>query len=195
MAAAKIIGLTGGIGSGKSLIARIFSLMDFPVYNADDQAKKLYLTDPDLRAGVVRLFGEEAYANGSLNRTYLAQIVFHDKKKLAQLNALVHPAVRRHFTTWHKQQDAPFVIREAAILFESGSYKDCYKVITVAAPEELRIHRVKTRDEATTADIEARINKQWSDKQRREKSDFEIVNDDKKLVIPQVEHIVSQLDY
>lgn len=193
MATAKIIGLTGGIGSGKSLIARIFHLMSFPVYNADDEAKKLYLTDPDLRSGVIELFGEQAFANGSLNRTYLAQIVFHDQQKLEQLNALVHPAVRRHFAQWLEQQDAAFVIREAAILFESGSYKDCHQVITVAALEEVRIHRVKTRDDASISDIKARINKQWSDQQRREKADFEIVNDDKTLVLPQVEQIAQLL--
>lgn len=167
--------------------------MGFPVYNADDEAKQLYLTDPDLRSGVIELFGEQAFANGSLNRTYLAQIVFHDQQKLEQLNALVHPAVRRHFAQWLEQQDAAFVIREAAILFESGSYKDCHKVITVAAPEEVRIHRVKTRDDASISDIKARINKQWSDQQRREKADFEIVNDDKTLVLPQVDKIAQLL--
>lgn len=189
----RIIGLTGGIGSGKSLIGRICSIMNLPVYNADEAAKALYRTNSDLKQGVISLFGEAAYEGGELQRSFVAKQVFADNDLLQKLNQLVHPLVAQDFQNWLRLQPSQVVIREAAILFESGSYKDCESVITVAAPEELRIHRVKTRDGSAVEAIKARMEKQWTDDRRKEKADFEIVNDDQTLVLPQLESILRSL--
>ncbi len=189
----RIIGLTGGIGSGKSLIARMCALMGLPAYDADSAAKSLYITNQSLKDSVIELFGEEAYAGGQLQRSYLAEKVFSDGALLHELNRLVHPLVAEHFHQWLQAQSSFFVIREAAILFESGSYKDCFAVITVAAPEEVRIDRVKTRDGSAVETIKARMDKQWTDEQRRAKADYEIINDDRQLVLPQLEGILQSI--
>jgi dephospho-CoA kinase len=172
----KIIGLTGGIGSGKTTIANEFLSLGIPVYIADDEARKLMQSTEVINA-IRAVFGNTVFENDILNREKLAEIVFSDPEKLEQLNAIVHPAVKRHFDEWilnHK--DAPFVIYEAAILFESGGYKNCDLIISVTAPLETRIQRVIDRDKTTREQVLKRINMQWNDEKRISKSDFVIKN-------------------
>ena len=162
----KIIGLTGGIGSGKTTIANYFSTLGIPVYIADDEAKKL-MESSEVKDSIKEKFGESIFDNTILNRAKLAEIVFADSGKLDQLNAIVHPAVRNHFKKWLLNHEAsPFVIYEAAILFESGNYKNCDYIITVTAPLESRIQRVIDRDKTNREQVLKRINAQWNDEQR-----------------------------
>jgi dephospho-CoA kinase len=172
----KIIGLTGGIGSGKTTIANYFSTLGIPVYIADDEAKKL-MESSEVKDSIKEKFGESIFDNTILNRAKLAEIVFADSGKLDQLNAIVHPAVRNHFKKWLLNHEAsPFVIYEAAILFESGNYKNCDYIITVTAPLESRIQRVIERDKTNREQVLKRINAQWNDEQRISKSNFIIDN-------------------
>ncbi|MBA5628470.1 dephospho-CoA kinase [Moheibacter lacus] len=172
----KIVGLTGGIGSGKSTIAKWFLELGIPVYNADLEAKKLMNENEKIIAELTELFGEEVYQNGIYNRKLVSSKVFQDKELLHQLNQIVHPEVFKHFQNWVENQASDFVVKEAAILFESGSYKDCDLVVSVVADEEIRIKRVLKRDEISEEQIRQRINNQWTDTQRIEKSDFVIEN-------------------
>jgi dephospho-CoA kinase len=172
----KIIGLTGGIGSGKTTIANEFLSLGVPVYIADDEARKL-MQSPEVINAIRAVFGSAVFENDVLNREKLAEIVFSNSEKLEQLNGIVHPAVKKHFDEWvldHK--DAPFVIYEAAILFESGGYKNCDLIISVTAPLETRIQRVIDRDNTTREQVLKRINMQWNDEERNSKSDFIIKN-------------------
>jgi dephospho-coA kinase len=187
----KIIGLTGGIGSGKSTIAKEFAARGIPVYNSDDEAKKLIATNAQLRQRITETFGENAYVNEQYNKAYIAQIVFNDANQLAKLNAIVHPALAVHFKEWVQQQNTPYVIKEAAILFESGSYKDCDFIISVVAPEDLRIARVIARDHCTEAQVKARMAQQWTDAQRIALSNAVIENIDLEKAKQQVERIVK----
>jgi dephospho-CoA kinase len=183
------IGVTGGIGSGKSLVCRLFGLLGIPTYDADSRAKWLMHHHPALRGDLLAAFGPDTYTSaGELNRTYLAGLVFRDQERLAQLNALVHPRVGEDFTAWAEtNRHLPYVIKEAALLFEAGSYRDLNKVITVSAPPELRISRALLRDpHRTQADVEAIIQKQLSEEERQAKADHVLYNDDLHLVIPQV---------
>ncbi len=170
------IGLTGGIGSGKTTIAQWFQEKGIPVYNSDFEAKKLMNENEDLIQQLIELFGDETYKNGEYNRSYVASKVFNDKELLNQLNAIVHPAVFKHFDEWLDNQNSSFVVKEAAILFESGSYKDCDYIISVIADEEIRIKRVAKRDQLNEDQIRDRMKSQWTDEQRIEKSDFIIEN-------------------
>lgn len=170
------IGLTGGIGSGKTTIAQWFQEKGIPVYNSDFEAKKLMNENEDLIQQLIELFGDETYKNGEYNRSYVASKVFNDKELLNQLNAIVHPAVFKHFDEWLDNQNSSFVVKEAAILFESGSYKDCDYIISVIADEEIRIKRVAKRDQLNEDQIRSRMKSQWADQQRIEKSDFIIEN-------------------
>lgn len=170
------IGLTGGIGSGKTTIAQWFQEKGIPVYNSDLEAKKLMNENEDLIQQLIELFGDETYKNGEYNRSYVASKVFNDKELLNQLNAIVHPAVFKHFDEWLDNQNSSFVVKEAAILFESGSYKDCDYIISVIADEEIRIDRVAKRDQLNEDQIRDRMKSQWTDEQRIEKSDFIIEN-------------------
>ncbi|MEH6704185.1 MAG: dephospho-CoA kinase [Galbibacter orientalis] len=184
-----IVGLTGGIGSGKSTVAKFFKELGVPVYIADLEAKKLMETNDDIRRDIISIFGAEAYENNLPNRKYLAEIVFENPEKLEQLNAIIHPAVGKHFEEWYQQQKAPYVIKEVAILFENGGDKQCDLVITVTAPKEIRIERVLKRDQTTRKAIEARMQNQWSDKEKIKKSDFVIEN----IVIDNTHQIVEEL--
>ncbi len=171
-----IIGLTGGIGSGKTTVLNIFKKLGFETYVADIKAKNLMNTNAALVQDITNLFGKEAYKNNELNKTYIAEIVFKDKKKLAALNALVHPKVREDFKNFVKKSPAKFIIYEAAILFESGSNKLCDFVITVTANLEDRIRRVKKRDGVTKSQVLDRIQHQLNDEEKIRKSHFVIVN-------------------
>ena len=155
----KIIGLTGGIGSGKTTIAKHFASLGVPVYIADDEAKKL-MDNPEIITELKSIFGDEIIENGKIDRKALAQIVFQNPKKLKTLNSIIHPAVKLHFENWlHSHKNYPIIIKEAAILFESGSYKDCDKIITVTAPLEIRIERVLKRDVSDYESIMKRVQK------------------------------------
>jgi dephospho-CoA kinase len=181
------IGITGGIGSGKTLICRMFKSLGIPVYHSDEEARSLMQEEASLVSGIVKLFGEEAYIDGSLNRSMIAKRVFQDNKLLNQLNALVHPAVGRDFVRWTEtQRNTPYLIKEAAILFESGAEKGLDRVIVVTAPEELRIQRIIQRDQLSREQILSRMKQQWSDEERSQLADFIIVNDGKRMLIPQV---------
>ncbi|MDI5897736.1 dephospho-CoA kinase [Flavobacterium yafengii] len=172
----KIIGLTGGIGSGKTTIANYFKSFGIPVYIADDEARKI-MQSSEITEAIKNVFGDIIFENEKLNREKLAKIVFNNPEKLEKLNKIVHPAVKKHFEQWLLQHTAaPYVIYEAAILFESGSYKNCDLIITVTAPVESRIQRVVERDKTTRELVLKRINAQWTDEQRISKSDFIIEN-------------------
>lgn len=171
-----IVGLTGGIGSGKSTIGKWFLEKGIPVYDSDKEAKLLMNENPSLKSQLIDMFGPETYQNNEYNRNFVAEQVFENKEKLAALNAIVHPAVFHHFQEWVSQQNSEFVVKEAAILFESGSYKDCDFILTVAADESIRIQRVIGRDQVTKDQVKARIANQWTDEHRIEKSDFVLYN-------------------
>ena len=183
-----VVGLTGGIGSGKSTIAKAFAALGIAVFNSDEQAKALIATDAQVKERIIAAFGEEAYQNGEYN-----QIVFNNSEKLAILNGIVHPALAEYFKQWAKEQTSPYVLKEAAILFESGSYKDCDYIITVTAPEEVRIARVMARDHCTEAQVRARMAQQWSDAQRIALSNAVIENIDLESAKEQVKRINNEL--
>lgn len=190
----KVIGLTGGIGSGKTTIAKIFAEFGVPIYIADDEAKKLMQSESITNA-IRKVFGNAIFDNEQLNRSKLAAIVFNDAEKLKLLNGIVHPAVKEHFENWKKQyNECSYVLYEAAILFESGRYKDCDVVITVSAPLELRIERVIKRDNATREEILQRMNMQWNDHERAEKSNFIINNVDLAVVKEEIVKILKILE-
>lgn len=172
----QIIGLTGGIGSGKTTIANYFHSLGIPIYIADDEARKL-MQSPQILEAIKNTFGTSVFENEVLNREKLAKIVFNEPEKLEKLNGIVHPAVKNHFKDWLNQNKTiPFIIYEAAILFESGSYKNCDFIITVTAPVETRIQRVLDRDKTSRELILKRMDAQWTDQQRISKSDFVIEN-------------------
>jgi dephospho-CoA kinase len=181
------IGITGGIGSGKSTICRIFQTLGIPVYDADSRAKALML-ETVIRQPLVNAFGESVYASdGSLNRAELSGMVFNSPEKLEKLNSIVHPVVFKDYEDWVEERyEFPYTIKEAALLFESGSFKSLDYVITVSAPKELRIRRVVERDGSLRTQVLQRMKNQLSEKERLERADFVIYNDDKKLVLPQV---------
>ncbi len=189
----KIIGITGGIGSGKSTVCRVFETLNIPVFNADDEAKKLYDTQPDLLEKLVELFGPTIRNKHGIDRAQLASMVFHDNNKLQQLNALIHPRVGHQFQQWLNNQKSPYVIREAAILIESGSYKDCHRIILVSANESVRIERVSQRSGLTEVEIRQRMKRQWSDEQRRPYCHFEIENNPNQLILPVIHRIHQKL--
>jgi len=180
------VGLTGGIGSGKSTVARIFEILGVPVYYADAASKRLYHTDPVLKDGLIRRFGAGIYENDVLDRARLAAIVFEDPQQLEALNALVHPATIRDAREWMARQQSAYVIKEAALLFESGSVADLDYVIGVNAPLSLRIHRVMKRDGATRAQVLARMDRQIDAGIKMRLCDFVVENNEQELLLPQV---------
>jgi len=182
------IGITGNIGSGKSTVARVFELLGVKVFYADAEAKKVMMADELLIEEIKTAFGAEAYAiNGELNRKYIAGIVFENEEDLKKLNALVHPAVFRAFDEWAKAfTNEPYVIKEAAVLFESGSYQFCDKTLLVSAPLEMRLKRVMERDHISRAEVEAREARQFIEERKKELADYILHNDDTQLVIPQI---------
>lgn len=191
---AKVIGLTGGIGSGKTTIANYFNELGVPVYIADDAGKKVMQFE-SVKTQIKSTFGDALFENEILNRAKLAEIVFNNAEKLAALNAIVHPAVKNDFELWLKEKVAfQYVIYEAAILFESGRYKDCDLVITVTAPEEIRIERVLKRDNTTREQVLSRIKMQWNDEKRISLSNFVINNSNLKIAKEEVVKILKILN-
>jgi dephospho-CoA kinase len=180
------VGLTGGLGSGKSTVAKIFEVLGIPVYYADEATKQIMNSDKQLKAALIKNFGEETYQGGELNRAYLASIVFADKQKLELLNSLTHPATIRDANRWIQQQTSAYIIKEAALLFESGANKYLDRVIGVYAPQELRIQRAIHRDNATREEILQRMNKQMDEDAKMKLCDFIITNDEQELLTPQV---------
>ena len=182
------IGITGGIGSGKSLVCRIFNVLGVPVYDADSRAKTLMTTDGILVSQITKEFGTLSFReDGSVNRKYMAAHVFNNETKLKKLNSLVHPRVAEDFAHWVLQQSNPYSIKEAALLFETGSYQALDKVLVVSAPEELRINRVLQRDTHRSAQqVKAIIRNQLKEEEKLKRADHIIINDECQLLIPQV---------
>lgn len=174
----KILGLTGGIGSGKTTVAGFFKELGVPVFIADDEAKILMNSDPELKTKIKEVFGDKAYKNDSLDRKFIANQVFKDKNLLEQLNSIVHPAVGKHFLKWKQHQHSAYVVYEAAILFEKGGYKQCDRNLLITAPLGVRVERLVARDQATPEEIEARMNNQWSDDKKAALADFIIENNE-----------------
>ncbi len=188
-----VVGLTGGIGSGKTTVAKLFEELGVPVFFADNEAKKLMQESPSLRSKIRATFGDKAYLNNTLNRSYLANLVFTDKNNLERLNKLVHPVVKAHFKNWISEQEASYVIYENAILFEIGSDKDCDFIIVISADQETRIKRVIKRDGVTRLDVLNRINNQWDVKKKEHLADAVIINDNNKPLKYQVLKIQSEI--
>jgi dephospho-CoA kinase len=190
-----LVGITGGIGSGKSTVCKLFSLLGIPVYTADDRAKWLMANETELRNQISSTFGAAAYSStGELNRSFLAESVFPNPEKIAELNALVHPAVRKDFEHWIAQQTAPYLIKEAALLFETGAAKELDYVINVSSPLRIRMARVLLRDPHRSEDqVNQIINQQLPDEEKNELADFCIKNTDNKLLIPQVLEVHAKL--
>ncbi|UII22391.1 dephospho-CoA kinase [Fulvivirga ligni] len=181
------VGVTGGIGSGKSMVCEVFASIGAPTYDADKRGKWLTDNHAEIVEEVSSLFGEDAYKNGQLDRPFIAKIVFNAPEKLQQLNQIIHPRVKDDYLEWVSYQDYPYVIKEAAIMFESGSNKSLDKVITVYAAEDIRIKRVQQRDPFRSVnEIKTIIKKQLPEEERQALSDYVIVNDDSELLLPQV---------
>ena len=180
------VGLTGGIGSGKSTVAQIFEILGTPVYYADIEAKRLMNEHPELRTAITNVFGQEAYSNDILNRKYLASIVFSDSSKLELRNSLVHPVTKKDSENWMNRQTTPYAIHEAALIFEARVSDRLNYVIGVSSPLELRIKRAMERDKVDRDEILKRMNQQMDEKAKMNKSDFIILNDEQQLLIPQV---------
>jgi len=195
MSKPKLVGLTGGIGSGKSTVAKIFEILHIPVYYADNRAKWLMSFDKDLKSKIQKAFGTESYdSEGNLSRSYLASTVFSDPEKVKQINSLVHPAVGRDFESWVFEQTSPYVLKEAALIFETGGEKKLDAVINVSSPLKIRISRVLMRDPHRSLDqINQIIDQQMPDEDKNEKADFVIKNTETKMLIPQVLSIHQQL--
>ncbi|MDR1681404.1 MAG: dephospho-CoA kinase [Prevotellaceae bacterium] len=187
------VGLTGGIGSGKTLAGKILSAFGAPVFNADDETKKCYNSDDALRAKLTALLGDGIYHNGRLQRSAMAAAIFTDAQLLAQVNALVHPVVMERFRQFAGTQQAPYIVMEAAILFESGIGRQMHKTITVEAPEAIRIQRAMARDSTDEATVCRRMQHQWTDEQRAAAADFIVVNDGRQALLPQLQAIDQQL--
>ncbi|WP_117882868.1 dephospho-CoA kinase [Aureibaculum luteum] len=170
------VGLTGGIGSGKTTVVNFFKELGVPVYIADMEAKELMNTSKSIQKKLIKVFGPQAYINGKLNRPYLAQLVFNDEEKLEAINSIVHPKVAKHFSKWLQKQNAPYCIQENAIIFENNKADDFDYIISVTAPKDIRIERVLKRDSASKSQIMARINNQWDQAKKNELANFVIEN-------------------
>lgn len=188
-----IVGLTGGIGSGKTTVAKEFKKIGVPVYIADEEAKRLMNRSKVIKRKLINLFGENTYIDDKLNRPFIADIIFNDTMYLQKMNAIVHPKVARHFEKWTLKQNAPYVIKEAAILFENGGYTQCDYIITVTAPIEVRIQRLLKRDDTTKDKIKAIMKNQWSDKEKVKLSDFVIENIELRNTIIQVNEVHEKI--
>jgi len=180
------IGLTGGIGSGKSTVAKIFEVLGIPVYYADDAAKRLMNEDENLKEQITHHFGSDSYIDGKLNRSFIAKMVFNHKEKLELLNSLTHPAVMHDSEKWIAAQTTPYAIREAALIFESGIYKHLDYVIGVSSPEELRIERTMKRDNVSREEVLKRMKSQMDENKKINLCDFVIYNNEEQFIMPQV---------
>jgi dephospho-CoA kinase len=187
------IGVTGGIGSGKSMVCRIIRTLGYPVFYSDTEAKKLYLSNQGVRDMVSNLFGNQAYNSGGLNRKFLAERIYEEPELKSQLEGIIHPAVRDEFARWSQEQTEQLVFNEAAILFETGGYKDYNYTILVISPEKLRMSRIMKRDRLEEEEVRKRFDSQWSDEKKKELATFLIQNDEKSLLIPQVLDVIEKI--
>ncbi|HCC52533.1 MAG TPA: dephospho-CoA kinase [Porphyromonadaceae bacterium] len=187
------IGITGGIGSGKSVVSSLLRMNKIPVYVADTESKRLSDTSPVIRKKLVDLFGNDIYVNDMLDRKRLASFVFSNEHVLKKVNEIIHPVVKKDFQTWEKQQKGTMCAIESAILFESGFDKTVDMVLLVYAPVELRLTRAMVRDGVTEADIMKRMNRQIPEELKRKKADYVIVNDDVQALIPQLDRFLKLL--
>lgn len=189
----KVYGLTGGIGAGKSVVSRIFRLLEVPVYDADKEAKRLTNTNPAILDGAISIFGPEASLEGTLNRAFIAKEAFAHPKKLDQLNQIIHPLVGQDYREWLRKQDSAYLIREAAILFETGGQEGLAGTILVSAPESIRIQRVLKRDpHRDSAQVKQIIERQWPEEKKRKLANYFIENDPNKMLLPQVLNLHHQ---
>ncbi len=187
------IGITGGIGSGKTTVCKVFELLGIPVFYADAVAKTIMIQNMEVRAALIETFGKETYhPDGSLNRAYIGNLVFNSTQQLEKLNQIVHPAVFKAFDEWVVKQKSPYVVKEAALLFESGSYQLCDINVLVVAPEDLKIARIRKRDGSKTEEILARMAKQMTDQQKTLLADYLLQNDEQQLLIPQILELHQQ---
>lgn len=180
------IGLTGGIGSGKTMVSTLLGVMGVPVYDSDGRTKALYEEDASLKAALITRFGESLFADGCLNRGLLAELIFSDCKALSDVNVLVHPVVEADFQRWAALQTAPYVVQESAILFEAGLAPFCDLIVVVSAPEDLRVQRVCKRNGCSPESVRERMQWQLKEQERLIQADRVVVNDDVKALIPQV---------
>jgi len=188
------VGITGGIGSGKTTVCRIFEMLNIPVYYADDRAKWLMRNDPNLKKNLIDLLGPSAYLpEGDLNRAYIGKLVFSDKELLDKLNKLVHPAVFLDGEDWFSKQTTPYAIKEAALFYETGSFALMDKMIVVTADREERIRRVMLRDKVEREAVEARMDKQLPEAEKIKQADFVIYNDGREMLIPKILEIDRSL--
>jgi len=189
-----LIGLTGGIGAGKTVVAKIFEFLRVPVFNSDTEAKRILSVNKNVRKKVIELFGSEAYSELEPNRKYIADRIFSDDEMREKLNAIIHPAVGEAFKLWAQEHsDCPYVLKEAAIIFETGGERKLDGVVIVTAPKAVQIDRVMKRDKVSENQVRDRIAAQWTEEEKLKKSDYHIVNDGKTAVIPQVLAIHSEL--
>ena len=182
----KVLGITGGLGSGKSTVCRVFTVLGIPVYEADAEVKKLYATDESLVASLMAAFPADLFSGGRPDTQKFAAYFFSQPVELEKLNGLVHPFVREHFRRWLAKQDAAYAVKEAAILFESGSDSDCDRTACISAPESLRTERVAVRDKRSRQEIKKILSRQMSDAEREARSDYILVNDGQQMILPQV---------
>jgi dephospho-CoA kinase len=187
----KVLGVTGGLGSGKTTICKIFKTLGVPYFSSDEVSKSI-LFSPDIQKEVANLFGESVFENGLLDRKKLAELIFSNEPSLEMVNKLLHPKVADSFNIWKDKQQSFFIIKEAAILFESGAYKSCDYVLNICCSEQERMRRVLLRDDRSELEIKLIMSRQWTDIQRKENSDFFIDNEGEKL-IPQVKSIFNKL--
>ncbi len=190
----KLVGITGGIGSGKSTVARLIRAMGYPVYDADARARHLQETDSELIESIVSLLGEDVRDGSGLNRPAIALKVFGNAGLLAKLNAVVHPRVQTDFENWLKEQKSEICFKESALLVETGSWKHCDALLVVTAPADLRVQRVVQRDGTNEQAVRRRMEQQLPEAEKAKHADFVVVNDDQQLLVPQVESIINQLE-
>lgn len=189
----KLIGITGGIGSGKSVVSLLLEAYHIPVYCADRESKRLTFSSPVIREHLTALLGQEIYTNKGLNRSLMASLIFRDAALLEKVNGIIHPEVSRDFDLWRERLHTPACAMESAILFESGFDKKMDVRLMVYAPEELRIRRVMERDGLSESDVRNRMNRQWSDERKKELSDITVLNDGKTPLIPQIDKLIMEL--
>ncbi len=190
----KKIGLTGGIGSGKTSIAQILEAMSYPVYYSDLRAKFLSDEHPAIRQGLIDLLGEEAYIDGTLNRVFVSECIFSNPDLRLKVNQVIHPIVRKDFDDWAEQQTSSLIFNEAAILFETGAYQQFDAILLICAPIDIRIQRVMLRDHCSKASVEDRIQSQWTDEKKRSLTKYCVENDGRQPVLIQLEKILSELE-
>lgn len=195
MTSKKIIGITGGIGSGKTFVCQILEAMGYPVFYSDIEAKAILVNSLNVKNQIIELFGHEAYLNNkSLNKTFLSSKIFNDKQLLSKMNAIVHPAVRQYFLEWTNQQNSTLVFNEAAIIFESGIQKKYDSIVLVTGSEKTKMKRIQLRDNSTVLDIQKRMGNQWTDQKKKQLTDLIIVNDDDIMLLPQINNVLERLN-